>query len=192
MTGSSKSASDVLWTFEDRADEVLVTTDVPEEPGASFDVQIGGDFLFVRSQLDGKDTSLLNVKQLYSTVDVTASSWELSSSKERLTVRLKKLDPATVWPQLEAESGVIKPDDLSGDPLEARKAVQALLSAARAGDVEAFKGAAQRFDGSDLSSVKDANGRNALHFSASSGKTDFVQYLVAKETFEVDTADDSG
>ncbi|CAL8467241.1 g6777 [Coccomyxa elongata] len=62
----------------------------------------------------------------------------------------------------------------------------------RAGDIEAFRGAAHRFDASDLTGVKDANGRNALHFSASHGRTDFVGYLVSEQHFEVDATDDSG
>jgi hypothetical protein len=191
MTGSSKIAPSVPWNFQDRGAEVLVTIDVSSEHTVSFDVQIGGDTLSVQSKQDKGVTLLLSITQLYSTIDAAASDWQLSPDKS-LTVRLKKLDPASVWPQLEAEAPADTPDTVPGDPLEARKAVEALLSAARAGDVEGFRGAAQRFDGNDLTCVKDANGHNALHFSASEGKTTFVRYLLTEEHFKVDTADDSG
>ncbi len=191
MTGSTEPALSVPWNFKDCGDEVVVTVDVSSEEADSFDVQIGGDSLSVRSKPGDPGTVILKITQLYSTVDAAASDWKLAD-KSSLTVRLKKLDHALVWPQLEAESPEEKPDAAPGDPLEARRAVEALLRAAREGDAEGFRGAAQRFDGSDLSCVKDANGHNALHFAASEGQTEFVRYLITEEHFKVDTADDSG
>lgn len=192
MASPSADPVTVPWSFEDGGTEVVVTLDVPSVKAAAFDVQISGDSLTVEVTESDKKTDLLRITQLYSTIDAASSEWKLSPSKNSLTVRLKKLDPDSTWPQLEAKSSTKEAPISHGDPLEARKAVEALLSAARAGDVEAFKGAAQRFDGSDLSGVKDANGRNALHFSASHGQTDFVNLLVSEEHFEVDASDDSG
>ncbi len=192
MATPSKSPPAVPWTFEDNGIDVLVTLNVSSIKAAAFDVQISGDSLSVQFKENDKNTDLLRIIQLYSTVDAASSHWDLSPSKDSLTVRLKKLDPGSTWPQLEAKTATNDSTTSHGDPLEARRAVEALLSAARAGDVEAFRGAAHRFDGSDLSGVKDANGRNALHFSASHGRTDFVGYLVSEQHFEVDATDDSG
>lgn len=81
--------------------------------------------------------------------------------------------------------------------LSVRDKVNTLLNAARDGNLERLKKAAQAIgEGQDLAetiaAVKDANGRGALHFAARDGRTEICKYLLEDLNLCVDSRDDDG
>lgn len=81
--------------------------------------------------------------------------------------------------------------------LSVRDKVNTLLNAARDGNLERLKKAAQVIgEGQDLAetiaAVKDANGRGALHFAARDGRTEICKYLLEDLNLCVDSRDDDG
>jgi hypothetical protein len=191
MTDASGVTSTVPWSFQDCGTDVLVKLAVSK---SDVDVQITGDSLVVRHKGSGKDASFLRILQLFSTVDAAASGIDdEDTKKDEVVIRLKKLDSKAPWPQVGAAETASQSTHASTEnPLKQREAVGALLVAARDGSIDAFKTAAQHFDGKELQSVKDGNGRTALHFAAAAGHTDFVQYLISEEHFAVNCVDESG
>ena len=175
-------------TFRDAGASVVVTLDARSSTG-QVQVQVTGDSLTVVAHRDAKRVVLFDLQQLYSTVDASAVDWE--DKDGQITVKLEKLDPSLEWPQLEATKR--EADQRSeGNPLEDREQVKALLSAAQSGDVEAFKAAGQLFPAGQLDGIKDANGRNALHFAAASSNADICSFLAREQGFSLDATDESG
>lgn len=81
--------------------------------------------------------------------------------------------------------------------LSARESVSKLLSAARDGNVRAFKDAARVLDDGNgeseaLSAVKDGNGRGPLHFAARGGCLELCKYMVEDLKLPVDVRDNDG
>ena len=175
------------YQFTDAGASVVVKLDA--RSSGQVQVQASGDSLKVAGHREAEHVVLLNVPQLYSTVDASAVDWEEKDGQ--ITVRMTKLDPSLQWPQLEvAERGLEQRSE--ENPLEDREQVKALLSAAQSGDVEAFKAAGGLFPAGQLDAIKDANGRNALHFAAASSNAELCNYLAREEGFPLDTTDESG
>lgn len=191
MTTASGIISHVPWSFEDRGSEVFIKLKVSSDDLG--DVQITGDSLLVRKKGTAGDDFLMRIQQLYSTVDAEKSGIDTKTSTENATViHLQKLAAETSWPHVEAATETPQqPDSFPDDPLQARLAVGNLLLAAQEGDIGAFKAASQPFEAKELGSVKDANGRTALHFAAARGHTDLVNYLISEEHIPVDAADEA-
>lgn len=81
--------------------------------------------------------------------------------------------------------------------LSARESVSKLLSAARDGNVLAFKDVARALDdgnglGQALAAVKDGNGRGPLHFAARGGCDELCQYMVDELKLSIDARDNDG
>ena len=174
--------------FKDAGSTVVVTVDACSTDH-DVQVQVTGDSLTVSAQRDGKPVVLLSVPQLYSTIDASSLDWE--DVDRQVVVKLSKLDPSLRWPQLEANKQEAAHKSKE-NPLEDREHVKALLSAAQCGDVEAFKAAGRLFTAGQLDAVKDAHGRNALHFAAASSKAVLCSYLAQEESFDLDVTDESG
>lgn len=75
---------------------------------------------------------------------------------------------------------------LSGTPssgnaasaLQERDRVQGLLTAAQDGNDLQLAERAKYFEGQPIESIKDGQGRNALHFAAQNGRVKACQYLL--------------
>lgn len=85
----------------------------------------------------------------------------------------------------------------SGAALSARETVSKLLSAARDGNVQAFKDAATVLDdghglAETLSAVKDGNGRGPLHFAARGGCDELCKYMIEELKLPIDVGDNDG
>ena len=182
MAGGSKPA----LRFRDAGDYALI--DLPELSTA-VQASFTGDSVHVRST-DGAKNAVFEVLQLYSTIDAERSRLETLDHGVRL--HLRKLVPSEAWPQIAAPDAIQAPKESPANALQERKAVEKLLKAAQAGDVEAFDSSALHFGSSDLSSVKDGNERNALHFTAASGQPEFCRYLLTEKGFPVDAQDSTG
>jgi hypothetical protein len=182
MAGGSKPA----MQFRDAGDYALI--DLPELSTA-VQASFTGDSVHIRST-DGAKTVVFEVLQLYSTIDAEHSRLETLDHGVRL--HLRKLVPGEAWPQIGAPNAIQTPKESPADALQERQAVERLLKAAQAGDVEAFDSSALHFGSIDLSSVKDGNERNALHFAAASGQPEFCRYLLTEKGFPVDAQDSTG
>lgn len=76
--------------------------------------------------------------------------------------------------------------------MEARNLVKQIFEAAIHGSIEEIERIAPSVSPSGLSSVKDGNGRNALHFAAQGGQLEAAAYLLHKEGISVNSQDDKG
>ena len=76
--------------------------------------------------------------------------------------------------------------------MEARDLVKQLFEAALHGCIADIQELAPSLSPSGLSSVKDGNGSNALHFAAQGGQLETVDYLLHSEGISVNSQDDSG
>ena len=76
--------------------------------------------------------------------------------------------------------------------LHERDKVQALLQAAQSGDVLQLAAAAKHFSGQSISSVRDGQGRAALHFAAQAGRLEACKYLLEELKAEADSRADEG
>ena len=76
--------------------------------------------------------------------------------------------------------------------MEARDLVKQLFEAALHGHIPDIQRIAPSVSPSGLSSVKDGNGSNALHFAAQGGQLETVTYLLRSEGISVNSQDDSG
>ena len=173
--------------------------DVSSVDGGTFAVQSTGDSITVelRSVQSSEPVVIWTIPQLYGTIDAASTRWSVSKNNKQMTVRLKKLDTSAAWPQLApfsqdsaAEEELAHP--ATENPLEERQHVRALLTAAQTGDLEGFEAAAGRFSAGDLSSVRDGNGRNALHFAAAGGHATLCHSLINCWGVNVDAYDEAG
>ena len=176
-----------LWRFKDSAEYAQIS--FPRlSKGA--EVTFTGDSVRVFEPSQHKET-LFQISQLYSTIDADRSRIEHLPDGSGV-LQLRKLVPGEPWPQAATSDASSASDGDRQNPLMERQAVEQLLRAAQDGDAEAFSSAAQHFGDSDLSSVKDGNERNALHFAAASGQTEFCRYLLTERGFESDSQDSAG
>lgn len=76
--------------------------------------------------------------------------------------------------------------------MEARDLVRQLFEAALYGRLADLQDIAPQVSTSGLSSVKDGNGRNALHFAAQGGQVETASYLIVKEGIDEDSQDEQG
>lgn len=76
--------------------------------------------------------------------------------------------------------------------MEARDLVRQLFEASLHGRVEDIEAIAPRVSTSGLSSVKDGNGRNALHFAAQGGQAEATHYLLQQQGISIDSQDNQG
>ena len=170
-----------LWRFKDSAEYVQFSF-----PSLSKGAQatFTGTSLRVYSPNEPQET-LFHISQLYSTIDANRSRIEHLPDGSGV-LQLRKLVPGEPWPQTTASDASFTSNEARQNPLVERQAVEKLLRAAQDGDAEAFSCAAQHFGDSDLSSVKDGNERNALHFAAASDQTN-CRYLLIERGFESDS-----
>ncbi|CAK0782712.1 hypothetical protein CVIRNUC_005907 [Coccomyxa viridis] len=176
-----------LWRFKDSAEYAQIH--FPRlSKGA--EATFTGNSVRVSNPDQHKET-LFQILQLYSTIDADRSRIEHLPDGSGV-LQLRKLVPGEPWPQATASDASSASDGHRQNPLVERQAVEQLLRAAQDGDAEAFSSAAQHFGDSDLSSVKDGNERNALHFAAASGQTEFCRYLLTERGFESDSQDSAG
>lgn len=85
-----------------------------------------------------------------------------------------------------------EPQNDSQGAMAAREQVKRLFEAALHGRIADIEKIAPAVSPSGLSSVKDGNGRNALHFAAQGGQLEAAQYLLSKEGININSQDDSG
>ena len=102
------------------------------------------------------------------------------------------------WPALEAQSEVLA-DQLqttseaqTSRALQEREKVKALLTAAQSGNVSEMQAAAAHFAEQHLGDIKDATGKNSLHFAAQLGQTDNCRYLLTERQLNPNTQDEAG
>ena len=76
--------------------------------------------------------------------------------------------------------------------MAARELVKQLFEAALEGNIQQLQAIAPRVSPEGLSSVKDGNGRNALHFAAQGGQVDMAEHLLESEGISVNSQDDQG
>jgi len=76
--------------------------------------------------------------------------------------------------------------------MEARDLVKQLFEAALKGDIPELQSIAPDVSPEGLGSVKDGNGRNALHFAAQGGQVSMAEYLLDKEGILANSRDDQG
>lgn len=71
--------------------------------------------------------------------------------------------------------------------------VEALLTAAKENDLDAFKAAAVHFSGDSLAEVRDGNGRTSLHFAAQAENgLAMVRYLLREAHMPANLLDETG
>ena len=175
------------YSFKDAGPSVIVIA-CNSSKSKDVQVQVTGDALTVFAHRDAERVVLLSVPQLYSTIDASALDWE--DRDGQITIKLNKLDPSLQWPQLEAPERQAE-SNAEDNPVDDREKVKAVLSAAQSGDIEAFKAAGRHFP-AGLDAIKDANGRNALHFAAAASNADMCNFLAREEGFSLDATDESG
>ena len=184
-------------TFHDDGEYATLELDVSSVGGGVLDVQSTGDSIAVVLHRAGTTKPVVIWSTpLVGTIDASATCWSTSETKQ-MTIRLKKLDPSAAWPHLaraSQESAAEEQDDHAPpeNPLEQREHVKALLTAAQTGDLEGLGAAAASFSAGDLSSVRDGNGRNALHFAAAGGHADLCHGLLHDWGFDADACDEAG
>lgn len=83
----------------DRGDSVDIMLGLPSDT-ADDDLSISGGADALRVVLHGQSQPLLEVLQLYSTIDPEQTRHRVEDS--RLTVTLHKRDPSLAWPSLQA------------------------------------------------------------------------------------------
>ena len=193
-------------------------------------VDAGGGGLVV--SLASSKTELLRVLQLYGTVDASKVSKSVSraagsgkggSEGGEVVVTLPKLlDESSDerWPSLEASSandgggGDASSSSGAAAALAEREHVAKLLTAAKEGDFDGLKAAAEKYrgdaaaaaaggdgDGGDdaakqssgggVGAIKDGNGRSVLHFAVAGKNTSCAEWLVDECGVDVNVMDDS-
>ncbi len=205
----AQPATDSLYEFNDCGSTVRISLEVSGS-ALDIDVQSTGDSLKVVDKRTSR--TLLNVLQLFSTVDASATRssmscdqtcWlakalQFSLSDGNLMITLTKLETNLPWPSLEAQTDVLTnqseavSETQTSRALEERENVKALLIAAQSGRVSDLQAAAQHFKGQHLGDIKDGTGKNALHFAAQLGQTDVCQYLLAEHQVNANTQDEAG
>lgn len=179
------------YEFRDNGNSVEIQLPAHSE-ASDLDVRLTGDSLTIVDK--NASRTLLKVVQLFSTVDAKATDWSVADGT--LTVRLTKLDTAMQWTALEAQANVLPQQAVTeaqtSRALQERDRVQALLSAAQAGNLSGMQAAAAHFEGQELGEVKDATGKNALHFAAQLGKTDVCHYLLTEQQVDPNLQDEAG
>lgn len=188
----AQPASVGAYDFTDMGRTVRVEIDVHSN-ASELDIRSTGDSLTVSDKPTSR--TLLSVLQLYSTVDANATQSSVSGGS--LTITLTKLENTSWWPALEAKSEVLSDQQgvseaQTSRAMEERDKVKALLSAAQAGSVSDLQVAAHHFEGQHLGDIKDATGKNALHFAAQLGQQDVCQYLITEQHVSPDTQDEAG
>jgi hypothetical protein len=76
--------------------------------------------------------------------------------------------------------------------MTAREQVKQLFEAALRGDLQQLEQIAPSVSSEGLGSVKDGNGRNALHFAAQGGQAGMAEHLLEKEGISANSQDDQG
>jgi len=219
------------WSDEGKA--VVVRVPLPSSPSPSPSssaedddvvVDAGGGGLVVSLASSKKD--LLRVVQLYGTIDASKVSKSVSragagakgaGSGGEVVVTLPKLDggdeSSARWPSLEASANDDGGDSSSSSgaaaALAEREHVAMLLTAAKEGDFEGLKAAAEKYrgdatgggegDGDDatkqsstgVGAIKDGNGRSVLHFAVAGKNTACAEWLVDECGVNVNAMDDS-
>lgn len=84
------------------------------------------------------------------------------------------------------------PDKDAERAMSVRAAVKQLFEAALEGRLDEIKGIAPSVTEDGLSSVRDANGRTALHFAAQGGNKAVVQFLLEVGSIDINISDNSG
>mgnify|MGYP002629107093 CR=1 FL=1 len=192
-------------------------------------VDAGGGGLVV-SLASPPKTELMRIVQLYGTVDASKVTKSVSFKGGKggsggggeVVVTLPKLDEspdAARWPSLEASSSSSNNDDDSSSSgaaaaLAEREHVARLLTAAKQGDFDELKAAAEKYrseiddagdgkgngdDGggdatkkqSGVGAVKDGNGRSVLHFAVAGKNTACAEWLVDECGVDVNAMDDT-
>ena len=211
------AASQALsWSDEGKA--VVIRVPLPSSGAENDDdvvVDAGGGGLVV--SLASSKTELLRVLQLYGTVDASEVSKSVSRAGSKggsgeVVVTLPKLDESSEerWPSLEASSANDGGDASSSGAAAAlaeREHVAKLLTAAKEGDFDALKAAAEKYrgdaaaggsDGDDakqssggVGAIKDGNGRSVLHFAVAGKNTACAEWIVDECGVDVNAMDDS-
>ncbi|DBA83555.1 TPA: hypothetical protein ACH3X2_006474 [Trebouxia sp. C0005] len=189
----AQAASDNAYHFTDAGSSVTVLLNV-DGNASDFDTRSTGDSLRV---IDNRNSqTLLNIVQLYSTIEASATQSKVA--KGRLVLTLTKLDADVCWPALEAQSEVLAdPSQVASEAqtsraLQEREKVKALLTAAQSGSVPDLQKAASHFSGQQLGDIKDGTGKNVLHFAAQLGQTDVCQYLLTEHQLDPNVQDEAG
>ena len=76
--------------------------------------------------------------------------------------------------------------------MAARELVRQLFEASLHGRTDELRGLAPQVSPGGLASVKDGNGRTALHFAAQGGQTEAALYLLQAGGISLDARDSSG
>ena len=189
----AQPASDNTYQFTDASSSVTVVLNV-DGNASDFDIRSTGDSLRV---IDNRNSqTLLNIVQLYSTIEASTTQSKVASG--RLVLTLTKLDGDVRWPALEAQSEVLADhsqavsEAQTSRALQEREKVKALLTAAQSGSVPDLQNAASHFSGQQLGDIKDGTGKNALHFAAQLGQTDVCQYLLTEHQLDLNIQDEAG
>lgn len=189
----AQPASGSQYEFVDVGSTVRVHLNV-DGTASCFDIKSTGDSLSVTDRRNSH--TLLNVFQLYSTVDASATTYTVSNGN--LVVTLTKLETTMRWPALEAQSEVLA-DQLqttseaqTSRALQEREKVKALLTAAQSDNVSEVQAAAAHFGEQHLGDIKDGTGKNALHFAAQLGQTDNCRYLLTECQLNPNMQDEAG
>ena len=221
-TAAAPASQALSWSDEGKA--VVVRVPLPSSSADAEDdvvVDAGGGGLVV--SLASSKTELLRILQLYGTIDASKVSKSVSrgtgkdesgSGGGEVVVTLPKLDDESSserWPSLEARA-----DEEGGDgssspsgaaaALAEREHVARLLNAAKEGDFDELKAAAEKYrgdvaagDGDDatkqsssgVGAIKDGNGRSVLHFAVAGKNTACAEWLVDECGVDVNAMDDS-
>jgi len=189
----AQPASDNVYHFTDAGSSVSVLLNV-DGNASDFDIRSTGDSLRVIDHRNSQ--TLLNILQLYSTIE--ASTTQSKVADGRLILTLTKLDADVRWPALEAQSEVLADhsqavsEAQTSRALQEREKVKALLTAAQSGSVPDLQKAASHFGGQHLGDIKDGTGKNALHFAAQLGQTEVCQYLLTEHQLDPNIQDEAG
>lgn len=179
------------YEFTDNGGAVEIQLTIQSGP-SDLDVRSTGDSLTIID--NSASRTLLNVVQLYSTIDPGQTDWNAEDGT--LTVTLKKLEPAIRWTALETQADVLPQQAVSeaqtSQALQERDSVKALLTAAQSGSVSDLQAAAEHFRGQNLGDIRDGTGKTALHFAAQLGQTDVCQYLLTEQHVDPDSQDEAG
>ena len=179
------------YEFRDRGRTVQIQFAIHSDP-SDLDVRSTSDSLTIIDKSASR--TLLKVVQLYSTVDARQTDWNVANGT--MTVTLTKLEPAIQWTALETQPDVMPQPAVSeaqtSRALQERDRVKLLLTAAQSGSVSDIQAAAEYFAGQHLADIKDATGKNALHFAAQLGQTEVCHYLLTEQQVDPNSQDEAG
>lgn len=224
---AAKEAAPAALSWSDEGNAVVVRVPLPSGAAASnaddVVVDAAGGGLVV--SLASSKTELVRVVQLYGTVDASKVSRSVSKGKGKdggweVVATLPKLDADGRWTSLEARSPPHAADDDEDDSsssgpaaaLAEREHIARLLTAAKEGDFDELKAAAEKYrgdnadgrDGGDdaataaaakqfsgVDAIKDGNGRSVLHFAVAGKNAACAEWLVDECGVDVNAMDDS-